>query len=277
MEEFESIDAPIIENTIPQVVPEGSIYTLKTIQVATTLCGPLVAGYMLSNNFKLFGEPDKARNTWLWTIVLTVLLFGILFALPDKIINKTPTILFPLLYGAVAFYTGKKFQESNINAHIKAGGNKYKFGRSFLVSVICLLVLSIPILGIVGAQIVLSNPAAEIFKSIGYDSIKTYGTIKNEIAYPSGNISVIELDSIANALNQVGYFDEITHKEIMVKKSGNNYEISLIMNKLIKTDTGFVVGMSEGKKQLEPYFPGHKIILQIVIDEDPGTVYKRIE
>ncbi|HEX5552072.1 MAG TPA: hypothetical protein VFX43_02405 [Chitinophagaceae bacterium] len=40
----------------------GKIYINKAIYVATYLGGPLVAGYLISSNFKVFNEPGKAKK-----------------------------------------------------------------------------------------------------------------------------------------------------------------------------------------------------------------------
>jgi len=49
------------EQTLDNQILVGKIYKAKEIYVGTFLGGPLVAGYTIAENFKIFGEIDKAK------------------------------------------------------------------------------------------------------------------------------------------------------------------------------------------------------------------------
>lgn len=105
--------------------------------------GPLVAGYLISNNFKVFNEPGKAKKTWIFATIATIVIFGVAFFIPN--IDKIPTPLIPLIYTAIIYYLVKTFQGRNIEAHIDSGGLTYSWWRAILISIIGLIITVIPI------------------------------------------------------------------------------------------------------------------------------------
>jgi len=52
------------EQTLLDPFPSGKVYRDKTIYVGTFLGGPLVAGYLIAQNFKTFNEQDNIKKTW---------------------------------------------------------------------------------------------------------------------------------------------------------------------------------------------------------------------
>jgi hypothetical protein len=58
------------------VIPAQKIYSEKNIWRATFLGGPLVAGYLLAENFKAFNEPEKVRKTWIIAVLATIIIFS---------------------------------------------------------------------------------------------------------------------------------------------------------------------------------------------------------
>jgi len=72
------------------------------------LGGPLVAGYFISENFKVFDDERKARNTILISIVFTVFLFSLIFLIPQNI--KIPNQIIPLIYTGIAYFLVQHYQ-----------------------------------------------------------------------------------------------------------------------------------------------------------------------
>lgn len=210
------------ENT-PEVIsasiPEGKVYRDKVIYQATFFGGPLVAGYMMASNFKVFSETEKAKWTWLFTIIFCVMLFSILIFLPDEI-GKSPIFLIPLFYSLIAYYLAKYLQQAKIKAHLNAGGQKYSGWRALLISIIGLLVFVIPFLGISYVQVQSKkanvNRVREEIKNLGYNSDKAYG--KNEIFYDTAGITNKMLDTIAGVFYKTGCFIDTKGTSVMIKK-----------------------------------------------------------
>ncbi|MEB0260268.1 MULTISPECIES: hypothetical protein [unclassified Mucilaginibacter] len=110
------------------------IYTPAHIRFGTFLGGPLVAGYYLAENYKVFGEPGKAKATWIYAIAATIVICGGIISYAETV--KIPSVVFPIAYCWVAFYLTEYFQGTQINAHGKSGEGFFGWGRVILVSLI---------------------------------------------------------------------------------------------------------------------------------------------
>ena len=127
-------------------ITERKIYKNRALWVGSFIGGPLVAGYIIAENFKAFNQPSNAQKTWLITIVSTIIIFGGIFLIPDNV--KIPNQLIPLIYTTVAYYILKHYQGTEIESHIESGGQVYKWGRVIIISLIGLTLTFIGILGI---------------------------------------------------------------------------------------------------------------------------------
>jgi len=96
------------------------IYKEKAIWVGTFLGGPLVAGYLISENFKVFDQHEKARKAWIYSIIVTAIVFGGVFLIPDNV--KVPNQIIPLIYTFIAYQFVQIYQKAKITTHINAGG-----------------------------------------------------------------------------------------------------------------------------------------------------------
>jgi len=130
------------ENIFPDM-PENKLYTENAIRVATFLGGPLVAGYLIADNYKQLGETRQVRKTWLITIVSTVIIFVIAWYLPDDF----PHLIVPIAYTVGVYYLVERLQGAKIKAHVAAGGMTWSMGRAVLVSVVGLVIMVAIIFG----------------------------------------------------------------------------------------------------------------------------------
>ncbi|GAB3936655.1 hypothetical protein [Mucilaginibacter myungsuensis] len=123
---------------ISPLIPEKKYYTPKMIQIGTFLGGPIAAGYFISNNYKAFSKAKKVRLVWLYTIIASFIIFGVVLILPaDAATNRgSLKYLVPLLYSWAAFSLVKYLQEGLINEHVASGGTNYGWGRVILISII---------------------------------------------------------------------------------------------------------------------------------------------
>ncbi|MDA6069855.1 hypothetical protein NJT12_09510 [Flavobacterium sp. AC] len=97
----------VIEKSVFEEIPTEKIYSEKAIRVGTFLGGPLVAGYFMAENFKVFGDYNKVRNTWIITILSTIVIFSLIFMIPEDV--KIPNIVFPFIYMGIAAYLTKTY------------------------------------------------------------------------------------------------------------------------------------------------------------------------
>ncbi len=115
-------------------IPTQKIYKKTSITSGTFLGGPLVAGYLIAQNFKAFGEPGKARKSWIYAILATVVIVGGIFFIPAHI--DIPNFLIPLVYTLITLLLVERFQGRGISAHIAAGGPAFSWGRTILIGLI---------------------------------------------------------------------------------------------------------------------------------------------
>lgn len=114
--------------------PTQKIYKQGHLWGATFWGGPLVAGYLIAANFKAFGEPEKVKMTWVWTVLATVAVFGAALSIPEE--SKIPNVAIPLAYTAVTVLITERLQGRRITAHLAAGGSCYSWGRAIVVGLI---------------------------------------------------------------------------------------------------------------------------------------------
>lgn len=125
-----------LEKSVFEEIPTEKIYSEKAIRIGTFFAGPLVAGYCIAENFKVFNDFEKAKNTWIITILSMIAIIPLIFIIPDNF----PSFLFPLLYLSVSSYFLKKFQEQNIQNHIQNGGETFSGWRTALIGLISILI-----------------------------------------------------------------------------------------------------------------------------------------
>jgi hypothetical protein len=128
------IELTITEQALEAVKSTKKIYKESAVWVGTMLGGPLVAGYLMAKNFKAFNEISKAKKTWIYSIIGTILIFGGAFLIPDDV--KMPKQIIPLLYTMIAYLFAKHFQSKNISAYIALGGKPFGWRRTIVVSLI---------------------------------------------------------------------------------------------------------------------------------------------
>ncbi|MFA7615933.1 MAG: MFS transporter [Weeksellaceae bacterium] len=114
-------------------------YSKMAIYTTTFLAGPLAFGYMMWKNFKELGEKRKANLTLILVSVFTVLLFVLIFNLPDNIVERTPNYLLPVLMGAVALGLSEKYFGEILKEHKERGNAFYSVWNSIGVGFVSAL------------------------------------------------------------------------------------------------------------------------------------------
>lgn len=109
-------------------VPWFRIYQLRSVFIGTFIGGPLIAGYLVAENFKQLGEPGKMKNTWIIAISATVLLFAVIFLFPGS--DKIPAPVIPVAYSGIAQLLAEKYQGKEVRRHMEAGGRFYSSWRA---------------------------------------------------------------------------------------------------------------------------------------------------
>jgi hypothetical protein len=259
------MEEALIEKSVFEEVPTEKIYSEKEINLATFMGGPLVAGYLMAENFKVFGDFNKVKKTWIIAVLSTILVFGLIFLIPESI--HIPNVLFPLIYVGITSYFIKKYQEQKINEHLKNGGEQYNWWRTIAISIIgCIATVGVIL------SISFFNEAANGTLT---EKTKNYGAMNHEIVYQS-NVNENEADKIAASLTKATFFDDAQTKYVYLNKIGKNYEISIACTEEVASDPGAYQPFIDLKNNVQEDFPHNKIIFLLVVD-NLENVIKRIE
>lgn len=232
----------------------NKIFKDKAIWVGTFLGGPLVAGYFIAENFKVFGEQDKVKKTWIYAILTTIAVFAIAFSIPEDI--NIPNQLIPLVYTGIAYFIIIHFQGDRIKAHIDEGGPLHGWWRIIGISLIGLLVTTLPFL-----IFFLVSTGGQF----GTET-KTYGLKNHEIAFDKENISENEIDQLADALIKTTFFDEAVTKYVYAEKDDEGYTLYLSVIDGIYEDPRIVRPFQQLKDNMQLLFPDRKITVKLVVD-----------
>ena len=253
------------EQAVNIQISEKKIYIDREINVGTFLGGPLVAGYLIAENYKVFNQDDKVRKTWIYTIIATIVIFGLVFFLPDSI--KIPNQLIPIIYTGITYYLVKHFQEQSIRVHLGSGGQHFNWWRTIGVSLIGLAITFSIFFVAVYFSVSATNTAT---------SSKTYGITKNEIDYDKSNISESEVDGLAYGLTHIAFFDQASTKFVFAKKNGKDYELYFSCDRSIKNNAIALNWFGKLRTNMQVLYPNSKIVFNLVVD-NLDNVVKRLE
>ena len=253
-----------MEQGLTKIDSVKKIYKDRTIWAGTFLGGPLAAGYLIAENFKILNESEKVKNTWFISILCTIIIFGGVLLIPN--IDKIPRQLIPLIYTAIAYYIVKYYQGAKIEEFLKTGGKAYSWWRALGIGLIGTVVTIVPIIGI----IYVTDPTISA-------TTKSYGKLKHEILFNKSNVSEKEADEIATGLINAGFFDETQPKSVFVKKVSSSFEISIPVIVNAWDNPEAISFFEQLRKDIQAQFSNNKIILNLCLDTDISQVKKKLE
>ena len=127
-----------MEESILDSVPEFKLYKESAVRLATFFGGPLVAGYLIAENFNLLGHPEKIKTTWLYTIGAAIVIFGGVFLIPQT--ANIPNYIIPIAYAWIASGIVHQTQGNEIKKHIEIGGQLFSAWRVAGISLVGLVI-----------------------------------------------------------------------------------------------------------------------------------------
>jgi hypothetical protein len=128
-----------MEEDFLAIQPTFKLYKDRAVFTGAFIGGPLVAGYLVAENFKLLGHREKVRTTWIVAVCATIVIFGGVFLIPNM--EKIPNYIIPIIYSSLARYIVQKYQGAAIQGHIDLGGPTYSNWRAAWIGLVGLVVL----------------------------------------------------------------------------------------------------------------------------------------
>jgi hypothetical protein len=227
------------------------LYSSKAISGATFLGGPLAGGYLIGENFKVLNKPDEGRKSLIIGIITTLVLFGGMFMLPEKMIDKIPRQLIPLIYTGIIWGIVEWTQGDILKVHKENGNSFFSGWKAAGIGFISLIIIGIGIFGY--AYLESSNPAYDIY----YSKIAEFSKNEDEAltfyenaSFKSNSTLLSELDNkvipkwerniqLINELNNLEDLptDLLDQNKILLEYSELRLEAFLLIKKAVSEET----------------------------------------
>jgi hypothetical protein len=117
------------EKTIQENEKRVGVFTEHAVWFGTLIGGPLAAGYIIAENFRVLKMPDKQKKTW-WIVVPETVL---MLVLAIKLNGEMGFIYF--VNTALTFLIFHIFQGKEVDEYLMAGGYALKKWTTFLVAI----------------------------------------------------------------------------------------------------------------------------------------------
>ncbi|MBW6478156.1 MAG: hypothetical protein K0B37_01940 [Bacteroidales bacterium] len=127
-------------------------YSLRSISIATFLGGPIAAGILIRRNFLNLNDDKKAVNSLFIGILSTILLFVMLFSLPETTIDKIPSSLIPAIYTGLIYLIANKLQGQTLQEHKDSRGEFYSAWRAAGIGLVFSLLIATGVIGYIYAS-----------------------------------------------------------------------------------------------------------------------------
>jgi len=226
----------------------NKIYTNKTISIATFFGGPLAAGFLIAHNFKVFGNKSAANKTLLIGILVTLLLFALIYSLPNNLLGKLPSTILPAVYTAIIALLVEKYQGDQIKEFLQNQGQK---ASGLTAAGFGVLGLSAIILFIIAISSVYPFP--------GYEKQTLIGDKKVSLHY-SKKIDEDQINLIKLLITQSGFIEESPGADLFLSGNSEKYILKFIIDPKALSDSVVVSDFMNFKKYLNYNTTGDKNI-----------------
>jgi len=139
-----------------QAVLTRKVYSKGQILLSAIIGGPLVAGYLISQNYKTFGETEVSKKSLLVTVVSTIVFLIMITALPESMTRNIPNLTFALIPVGVISWFVQTHQAKHIDEYLQKGYRKSAILPVLGKSVLSLLIVIILVAILAFIQILIS-------------------------------------------------------------------------------------------------------------------------
>lgn len=236
-----------IENTTKDI----RLYSAIAILISTFLGGPLVAGYMIGENFKSLHKPTAGRNSLIIGIVSTITMILLLWVLPDNIVDKISPSSIPTAYATMAFMIINQTQGKILKLHKKNGNAFFSVWRVFTISLLAALITSLGMLALIFGEMNTGvyaqyDKQLAVFEKNETIALSFYDHLDNKISYTL--LQELEKIGIPNWKENIAIIEEVRniedlpseiteHSKLLLDYSKLRLESFLLFKKIIAENT----------------------------------------
>ena len=213
------------------------IFTNAAISIATFFGGPLAAGYLIAHNYNVFGDRNAAKKSKFIGVILTLLIFAVLFSLPQNSVDRIPPALIPGIYTALIALLVERLQGDKIKEHLLNQGQKASGWLAAGYGIIGLIAIGIFLIAI-----------SSIEPFPGYE--KEIKVNEKVVLHYSKKIEEDKLSTVNLLLNQSGFFEESQGADLFLSSDSKFLNLKLIIDPTVLSDSIIVTDFNN----LEKYF-----------------------
>lgn len=233
--------------------PQPILYSKNGIHLATVLGGPVATGYLLRHNFQAFNDANKAKLSIRIGALCTAIIVVLILTLPSSVMERLPKQLIPFLYVGAEYLIVRKYQATQIDEHLTAGGHKYSLWRSAGIGTIGMILTVIPIFLFIHDDT--PKPGGKVM---------TFGKIQNEIYFDLTSLSSNQVDSLGKQLTSVDFFNEDQQNYVSLTRRKDLYEIAFPVIKDAWSNPDAVSYFKALHDTLQSLNPEKRILINLV-------------
>lgn len=213
------------------------VYNLKQIEAACVIGSPIVAGILIFNNYKNFGERQKGISWIFIGILWTIAVIGLAMLIPENIVNSTSMVV-PMLNGLILYPIINRLQGARIKEHFDNNGEK---GSNWLVAGLTIFVAALILTPIIllGRISPINDYTRQPFEANGI--------------YYNTKMPVEEVNKLGGILKRIQYFNPESPAEAVFIATDSSYEFKLITEKSSFTDNAYLTDIQQIFKHVDRY------------------------
>lgn len=127
-------------------------FSSKHISFGTYLGGPLAGAYMIGQNFKSLDKNKESRYSIYLGILISIIVFVLLFLIPENILDKIPNVLFPAIYTVACYFIARHFFGNLIEKNNNNEDKFHSWWRAIIISLISFLILMSVVFAVVFSE-----------------------------------------------------------------------------------------------------------------------------
>jgi hypothetical protein len=278
-------------NILDDVKPTKKIYTKGGITLGALFGGPIGAGYFLIENYKSLEKTAVVKKAWGISIISTVIYYALAYCMEEVIHTTTIPLFIVCVSGAGQLF--KQLQATDVEAYIQRGGEVHSNWRVVGISLLFLIV-TVTIIGSFSMRYILEEPAVippaveliesstparsttssrnNLMKSVVASlESKSYGDAAHLILYNNFFFSELKIDSIAEQLTVLDFFDAENQKKVFLEKVLFDYEFSITDASADITKEEVRAKYEQLRIDMETFLKDGKVRI-ILIEEDSEEV-----